>query len=263
MTRHPTPDIENIATMPRGGPDASWLDRHLQTSRPEYLDRDDVPDERRQKIAAFLDRDGERTGHHDHNAHLVFDQIADIPNPRILELGAGHGGLSARVLDLHPAVEATVTDTDPASVADIKAGPLGAHPRASIEVADATAIDTPEHSYDLVVFALAFHHLPPGVACQAIAEGTRAGKKFLVIDVKRPPAIVIVLAVLLVIPAALSLLAYCSPSAVAPVLHDAYISLLRSYSTSAFIALGAAADSTITVEFLAAKQQAAVLFTKP
>lgn len=34
-------DIEN---MPRGGPDASWLDRRLQTNRLEYLDREDVDD---------------------------------------------------------------------------------------------------------------------------------------------------------------------------------------------------------------------------
>jgi ubiquinone/menaquinone biosynthesis C-methylase UbiE len=252
-----------IGSMPRGGPDASWLDRHLQTSKLEYLDRRDVSDKRKQRIAAFLDRDAEHTGHHDHNAHLAVDQVAGIPNPRILELGAGHGGLSARILDLHPTAEATVTDTDQASVADIKSGPLGAHPRATVEVTDATYIDAPNNSYDLVVFAMAFHHLPPNLAYQAIAEGTRVGKKFLVIDVKRPPTIVIVLAFLLVIPAAVALLAYASPSAIAPVLHDAYISLLRSYSTSAFIALGAAADSTITVEFLATRPQAAVLYTKP
>lgn len=262
MTRYAT-DIEMIGAMPRGGPDASWLDRHLQTSRPEYLDKDDVPDERKQKITAFLDRAGERSGHHDHNAHLVIEQLSGIPNPRFLELGAGHGGLSARVVDLHPTVEVTVTDLDPVSVADIEAGPLGTCPRATAEVTDATAIDAPDDSYDLVVFALSLHHLPPSAACRAIAEGTRVGKKFLVIDLKRPPAIVVLLMLLLVIPAILFFLAHSSPSAVAPILHDAYISLLRSYSTSAFITLAAAADPTITVEFLPTQQQVAVVYTKP
>ncbi len=37
-------EIFDIDSMPRGGPDASWLDRRLQTDRLEYLDRDDVDD---------------------------------------------------------------------------------------------------------------------------------------------------------------------------------------------------------------------------
>ncbi len=32
--------IVDIDRMPRGGPDASCVDRLLQTDRPEYLDRD-------------------------------------------------------------------------------------------------------------------------------------------------------------------------------------------------------------------------------
>ena len=32
----------SIVAMPRGGPDASCLDRLLQTDRPEYLDRESV-----------------------------------------------------------------------------------------------------------------------------------------------------------------------------------------------------------------------------
>jgi len=42
MMTYVAPCVADIADMPRGGPDASWLDRLLQTSRPEYLDRDDV-----------------------------------------------------------------------------------------------------------------------------------------------------------------------------------------------------------------------------
>jgi hypothetical protein len=34
--------IVDIESMPRGGPDASCVDRLLQTDRLEYLDRDDV-----------------------------------------------------------------------------------------------------------------------------------------------------------------------------------------------------------------------------
>jgi hypothetical protein len=38
------PAVIDIDRMPRGGPDASWLDRRLQTDRLEYLDHDDVDD---------------------------------------------------------------------------------------------------------------------------------------------------------------------------------------------------------------------------
>ncbi|MEU7629919.1 class I SAM-dependent methyltransferase [Nocardia sp. NPDC049220] len=263
MTRD-APDSATIDSMPRGGPDASWFDRRLQTDRREYLDRYDVPDERKQRIVAYLDRVGERTGHHKCNAQLVLEQIAGIVNPQILELGAGHGKLSAYILALHPTAEVTVTDLDPKSVATIEAGPLGAHTRATAKVTDATGIDAPDHSYDLVVFASAFHHLPPRAAHRAIAEATRAGKQFLVFDLQRPPSIAAALLPLLIlIPAIVLVLANSSPAAVFPVLHDAYISMLRSYSKSAFTALGAAADPAITVEFVPTKRQVAVIYTNP
>ncbi|CMF20482.1 type 11 methyltransferase [Mycobacterium tuberculosis] len=174
-----------IATMPRGGPDASWLDRRFQTDALEYLDRDDVPDEVKQKIIGVLDRVGTLTNLHEKYARIALKLVSDIPNPRILELGAGHGKLSAKILELHPTATVTISDLDPTSVANIAAGELGTHPRARTQVIDATAIDGHDHSYDLAVFALAFHHLPPTVACKAIAEATRVGKRFLIIDLKR------------------------------------------------------------------------------
>lgn len=86
-----------IATMPRGGPDASWLDRRFQTDALEYLDRDDVPDEVKQKIIGVLDRVGTLTNLHEKYARIALKLVSDIPNPRILELGAGHGKLSAKM----------------------------------------------------------------------------------------------------------------------------------------------------------------------
>src|SRR6201993_2067894 len=176
---------EAIATSPGGGPEASWLDRRLQTDALEYLDRDDVRDEVKQKVIKVLDRTETRTNQHEKYARTALNAVADIPDPRILELGAGHGKLSAKILELHPTATATVSDLDATSVANMAAGKLGTHPRARTLVVDATAIDAADNSYDLVVFALAFHHLPPTVAYRAIAEATRVGKQFLVIDLKR------------------------------------------------------------------------------
>lgn len=242
MVTSQAPD-QAIATMPRGGPDASWLDRRFETDALEYLDRDDVADEVKQKVISALDRMGTLTNQHENYARAALRAVADIPNPRILELGAGHGKLSAQILKLHPTATVTVSDVNPHSVANIAAGELGQHPRARIRVVDATAIDAADGSYDLVVFALAFHHLPPAVAASAVAEATRVAKRFLVIDLKRRGPLAMMLFPVLTLPLHLV-------SRIQPWLHDGFISALRAYSPSAMEALGRAADPEMKVEML-------------
>jgi hypothetical protein len=85
-----------ITQMPRGGPNASWLDRRLETDVLEYTDRYDIRDEVKQTMITALDRMGTRTGQHEKYARMALDVVADISHPRVLELGAGHGKLSAR-----------------------------------------------------------------------------------------------------------------------------------------------------------------------
>jgi len=226
-----------IASMPRGGPEASWLDRRLQTNRLEYLDRDDV-DDLKCKVVRSLDRSGRLFGHKKF-ARIALDEVADIPSPRVLELGSGHGGLSRKVLENHPTAQVTVTDIEPLSVAAIAAGDLGSHPRATVREMDATAIDAPDGYYDVVVFAMSLHHLRPDLAAQVFAEGTRAANKLLIIDIRRPPA-----------PLSLALLAMTSPLiGLYPFAHDGFISVLRAYSPSALRTLAYHADPAITVEF--------------
>jgi ubiquinone/menaquinone biosynthesis C-methylase UbiE len=254
-----------IATMPRGGPHASWLDRHFETDALEYLDRDDVADDVKQKVIKMLDRMGTLTKQHEKYARTALDVVADIPNPRILELGAGHGKLSAQILQLHPTATVTVSDVNPHSVANIAAGELGGHPRARTQVVDATAIDAADDSYDLVVFALAFHHLPPAVACRAIAEATRVGKRFLVIDLKRRSPLATTLFPVVTLPVNLVLMPW---SWIQPALHDGFISALRAYSPSAMEALGRAADPEMGVEMLPSPTRfgppsLTVVFTRP
>jgi SAM-dependent methyltransferase len=234
-----------IATMPRGGPGASWLDRQFETDALEYLDRDDVADDVKQKVIRMLDRVGSLTKQHEKYAHTALSVVADIPNPRILELGAGHGKLSAQILELHPTATVTVSDLNPNSVANIAAGELGNHPRARTQVIDATAIDAADNSYDLVVFALAFHHLPPAVACRAIAEATRVAKRFLVIDLKRQSPLATLLFPVFALPLNLMLMPW---SSIQPGLHDGFISALRAYSPPAMEALGRAADPAMNIE---------------
>ena len=236
-----------IARMPRGGPNAPWLDQRLQTDALEYTDRYDVPDEMKQKVISALDQVGARTGQHAKHARTALRVVADIPNPRILELGAGHGKLSAKILQLHPTATVTISDLDPTSVANISAGDLGANPRVRTQVVDATAIDAEDDSYDLVVFAQAFHHLPPATAFRAIAEATRVGRRFLVIDLKRQPPLALIVTPMMMAPLAVVLMSLPS---VRPLMHDGVISALRAYSRSAFVALGRAADPAMRIKFL-------------
>jgi len=213
-----------LTGMPRGGPDASWLDRLLQTDRLEYLDRDDIDESVKRSVIAMLDRVGSLFGEHDRNARLVLDEVADVADPTILELGAGHGALSRRLLDEHPTAHVTVSDVNPDSVASMAASDLGTNPRALVRVIDATAIDGEDDSFDLAVFALSFHHLPPPLAAEVLAEATRVARRFVVIDMPRPPS-------------ALHLLRLSTMAPLAPVwpfAHDGLISSLRTYSPSAF-----------------------------
>jgi ubiquinone/menaquinone biosynthesis C-methylase UbiE len=227
-----------LATMPRGGFDASWLDRRLQTDRPEYLDRDDVDERIKRQVIWSLDWMGRILRDHEHLARRALPLVADVAEPKILELGAGHGALSRTLLKMHPGAHVTVTDIDPVSVSNMTAGDLGSHPRAVVRQIDATDIDAPDRSYDLALFALSFHHLPPVQAARVLIEGTRVAGTLVVCDLYRPPAVV-----------HLMRLASMLPFVFLPFAHDGLISSLRAYSPSAFRTLAADADPAITVEF--------------
>ncbi len=123
-------------------------------------------------------------------------------------------------------------------MAAIAATGLGADPRATVRRLDATAIDAPDGSFDLAVFALSFHHLAPEAAARVFAEGTRAADVLVIIDLPRPPS-----------PLHLVRLATMLPFApFVPFVHDGVISSLRCYSPSALRALAAHADPGIDVD---------------
>lgn len=225
----------DIEGMPRGGPDASWLDRRLETNRLEYIDRDDVARKKRAAIRS-LDRVGRLFGLHKTIAGIVLEEVRDVADPKILELGSGHGGLSRTLLNMHPGARLTVTDVDPSLVAAISQGDLGAHPRATVRVMDATAIDAPDGAFDLAVFALSFHHLPPLLASRVFAEGTRVADKLVIIDLPRPRPVLHILR-----------LAHMLPLTMFAMPHDGVISSLRAYSRSALVALARHADPAIEI----------------
>jgi SAM-dependent methyltransferase len=233
---HVATEIFDIDSMPRGGPDASWLDRRLQTDRLEYIYRDD--DHLKRRVVRSLDRGGEILGNHKKFARIALDAVADVPDPKILELGSGHGGLSRALLKMHPTAHVTATDIELTSVAAIADGELGRHPRGVVRKMDATAIDAPDGFYALAVIAQSLHHLPPPLAARVFAEGTRVADKLLIIERPRSPSLLHILGLALVLPLAM----------VVPVLHDGVIASLESYSPSALRALARYADPAITLE---------------
>ena len=106
-----------------------------------------------------------------------------------------------------------------------------------MRVVDATAIDAADGSFDLAVFALSFHHLPPEQAARVLAEGTRVADRLLIIDLPRPPSLL-----------HLAKLATLPPFVLWwPFAHDGFVSSLRAYSPSALRALAAHADLDVEV----------------
>ncbi|HXB85528.1 class I SAM-dependent methyltransferase [Mycobacterium sp.] len=125
-------------------------------------------------------------GVHHRLAEIALRHVTDCVAPKILDLAAGNGGLSRRLLDKHPNVEVTVTDLDPIVVDSLTLSDLGNHARAL--VCDATAIDAPDGYFDLAVFARPFRHVPAETANWILGEGTRAASKLLIIDLERLPS---------------------------------------------------------------------------
>jgi tRNA (cmo5U34)-methyltransferase len=107
--------------------------------------------------------------------------------PRTLDLGAGTGSTSLAVLRAYPAAQLVLVDENPGMLAVAE----DALPVANVErvvVADLSD-PLPEGPFDLVVSALAIHHLD-GPAKQALFLGVharlRAGGRFVMADVVIP-----------------------------------------------------------------------------
>lgn len=56
---------------------------------------------------------------------MALGEVADVASPKILELGAGLGRMSRKLLEMHPAAQVTVTDIDPEFVATMSTDDLG------------------------------------------------------------------------------------------------------------------------------------------
>ncbi|MGP4090281.1 class I SAM-dependent methyltransferase [Streptomyces sp. KR55] len=213
---------------PRGGPGAPWWDRLYETDRAEWIDFIDHPDprlaERARRGLRELDRFQRASLAYRTFSRLALAESGQQREPRILELGAGRGHLAEQLLRDHPTAHVTVSDISTDSVQAFRTGPLGDHPRVTTRVIDATAIDAPDHTWDVAVFTMSLHHLQPAQVRMVLREGTRAAHRLLIIDAWRHPAYLAIVPLLLLLGGAAAA-------------HDGTISLRKAYSPSALHAL--------------------------
>ena len=125
--------------------------------------------------------------HYDELEETVAGATEALAVTRILDLGAGTGETARRVLEKHTGARAVLVD---ASAEMLEAARL-ALPKGRVEQIVVRQLEDPlpEGPFDLVVSALAVHHLESAdkqVLFQRIAELVRPGGRFVLADVFVP-----------------------------------------------------------------------------
>jgi tRNA (cmo5U34)-methyltransferase len=125
--------------------------------------------------------------HYDHLQELIADATTVVEATAVLDLGSGTGETLARVLPHHPSARAVGVDESDGMLA-VARERLGEYD-VTLEVADLLS-PLPPGPFDLVVSALAIHHLDgPGKATlfARVAAALRPGGRFVLGDVILPP----------------------------------------------------------------------------
>jgi tRNA (cmo5U34)-methyltransferase len=134
--------------------------------------------------ATYLETIRSEVPAYDELQDAVAQATAGIHTERVLELGVGTGQTSRRVLDLHPQAELIGIDESPGMLAAASAEIAGADLRVS-RLED----PLPEGDFDLVVSALAVHHLDGAGKADLfsrVAERLRPGGRFVLGDLVVP-----------------------------------------------------------------------------
>ena len=134
--------------------------------------------------ASYLETIREEVPAYDELQDAVAQATTGIHAERVLELGVGTGQTSRRVLDLHPAAELVGIDESAEMLAVASANVAAADLRVS-RLQD----PLPEGDFDLVVSALAVHHLDGAGKADLfarVADRLRAGGRLVLGDVVVP-----------------------------------------------------------------------------
>ena len=134
--------------------------------------------------ASYLETIRAEVPAYDELQDAVAEATTGIHAERVLELGVGTGETSRRVLDLHPEAELVGIDESAEMLAAASINDAAADLRVS-RLEDAL----PEGTFDLVVSALAVHHLDGAVKADLfvrVAARLRPGGRFVLGDVVVP-----------------------------------------------------------------------------
>jgi SAM-dependent methyltransferase len=223
----------------RSGQD--WVERQLHFDGQELLDLESTPSGVKLQILHDVERLTrlfllDRFWTHRIGKMIVEARRTRRGKPvRVLDVGAGGGGLLFRIADWARArripVELHGVDAAPEAVAIARRAAEEQGAKVRLERGDARDLGHESGSMDVVVSTFMLHHLPPGDAARVLAELDRvAAVNFFAFDLRRSlPALPALWAIL-------RIGAFDAPSR-----HDAIASLRRGYTVPEVEALLAAA----------------------
>lgn len=103
---------------------------------------------------------------------LIVEQLEDVGDGSVLELGCGTGNLISAVLERYPSVR--VMGVDPSEGMRLAcAGKFAANPGVEIARGDALAIPCPDGRFDFILSNYALHHVLPAQRDACAAEMAR------------------------------------------------------------------------------------------
>ncbi len=177
------------------------LDRRMRTDEPEYLDREDFPKARRQRMIQDLDRFNRALLTYPRFLRHIRPTIERLQQKghhpvRILDLGSGHGAFPIALWrlarDRGMRLSVTGSDISPAyvEVARENARKVGAE----VAFIEANAFDLSSfdgETFDIVTCTQSLHHFTPGQLARILCEAVRVTRgAVLFIDGRRTPLFV-------------------------------------------------------------------------
>ena len=175
MMAYMASSLVDIDRMPRGGPDASCLDRRLQTDRREISTATTSMIASSAVWSALWSGPASSSETTRSSHTLRSTKWPMCPIPTFWSSARGMAVCRTSCWKPIPPPPSPSPTSNASSVDGIAAGDLGGHPRAAVREMDATAIDAPDGYFDLAVFALSFHHLPPPLASLCLRRGHPCG----------------------------------------------------------------------------------------
>jgi SAM-dependent methyltransferase len=216
-----------VADLRRG---AGWIDRQLHHDGPELLDLDTTPRDVKRRILDDVERISRISLLYPYWVRRVGRMIVEARRTRrgrpvrVLDVGAGHGGLLFKIGDWarrrRIPVELFGLDVGAEAVESATRAALEEGRKAAFRQGDARDVPFEAGAMDVVLTTFMLHHLPPGDVARVLAEVDRvAAVNFFAFDVRRSLPVVPLLWGIL------ALGAFEAPSR-----HDAMVSLRRGYS---------------------------------